>query len=76
MKPLVVDVRPLVSQRRPPLPAITHALSDLKPGQTLQVIAPFEPLPLYEFMRERGYSHRTEHLSDGSWVILFEENHP
>lgn len=68
--PLELDVRPLVQQKSPPLPAILDAVSRLSPGQSLRLIAPFEPEPLYELLAKRGFSHETRQRDDGAWEIL------
>ena len=68
---LELDVRPLVASRRPPLPAILDAVSRLASGQALRLIAPFEPVPLYAVLADRGYSHETTTRADGTWVVIF-----
>lgn len=71
LPPLEFDARPLFASGRPPLPSILMVLSRLKPGQRLQLIAPFEPLPLYELLRARGYTPVPRQRKDGAWEILF-----
>ncbi|MGC4074125.1 MAG: DUF2249 domain-containing protein [Nibricoccus sp.] len=72
--PLELDVRPLCAGGRPPMPAILDALGRLAPGQSLRLIAPFEPVPLYDFMGQRGFTHETSEREAGVWIILFTEN--
>lgn len=69
--PLELDVRALVARQRPPLPAIQQAIAQLEPGQALRLIAPFEPVPLYEFMQARGFSHMTTETEPGVWTVVF-----
>ncbi len=69
--PLELDVRPLVTAGRPPLPAILNAVSRLEPGQSLRLLAPFEPTPLYARLRERGLVPESTARADGSWEIMF-----
>lgn len=69
--PLVLDVRPLCASQRPPLPAILEAVARLAPGQPLQLIAPFEPVPLYELLGQQGFEHVTLSRDDGAWEITF-----
>jgi len=66
-----LDVRPLVAERRPPLPAILNAINRLGPGQSLRLTVPFEPMPLYAMLRDRGFSHETSRGPDGTWVVVF-----
>lgn len=71
LQPLELDVRPLCARQRPPLPAIQQAIAQLEPGQSLRLIAPFEPVPLYEFMATRGFSHESRETEPGTWTVLF-----
>ena len=70
-QPLELDVRPLVAKRHPPLPAIQQAVARLAPGQALRLIAPFEPAPLYEFMKARGFAHEARETEPGVWTVVF-----
>jgi uncharacterized protein (DUF2249 family) len=69
--PLELDVRPICAKKRPPMPAIIEALAQLEPGQPLRLIAPFEPVPLYDFMRQRGFAHESSEIEPGVWAVLF-----
>lgn len=68
---LDVDVRPLVTRRLPPLPAILDAVRSLGPGKSLRLTAPFEPTPLYALLGQRGYRHEATCSEDGTWVVIF-----
>lgn len=61
----------MVAAQRPPLPAILSAISALKPGQALLLIAPFEPAPLYDLLAQRGFTHASRRRGDGDWEITF-----
>jgi uncharacterized protein (DUF2249 family) len=67
-----LDVRPMFERQMAPLPAILGVVNRLEPGQSLRLIAPFEPKPLYELLGQRGYSARKNARADGAWEILFE----
>lgn len=69
--PLELDVRPLFAAGKPPLGPILNAVHRLLPGQALRLIAPIEPLPLYDLLRERGLNPEPQHRDDGAWEILF-----
>lgn len=71
LPPLELDVRPLCVQKRPPMPAILSAVAELAPGQALQLSVPFEPVPLYEFLRARGFTHDSREVEPGLWIVLF-----
>jgi uncharacterized protein (DUF2249 family) len=68
---LELDVRPLVATGRPPLAVIMDAVNRLEPGQSLRLIAPFEPKPLYALLRTRGFIADPQSRADGAWEITF-----
>lgn len=69
--PLELDIRPLCSAQRAPLPAILDAVAKLSPGQPFRLIAPFEPAPLYQLLGQQGFTHTTHTRDDGAWEIVF-----
>lgn len=71
LPPLELDVRPLFASGRPPLPAILNAVNRLQPGQALRLVAPFPPVPLYDLLRERGFTAEPREREDGAWEVLF-----
>lgn len=71
MPSLDLDVRPLFAAGQPPLAPILNAVNRLAPGQALRLIAPIEPLPLYDLLRQRGLTPEPRHRDDGAWEILF-----
>lgn len=66
-----LDVRPVLEQDGEPFVQIIEAAERILPGQSLVLIAPFEPEPLYGVLGERGFSHETERVAAGEWVVLF-----
>lgn len=71
LPPLELDVRPLLANKRPPLPAIMDAVSQLEDGQSLRLTAPFDPAPLRDLLSERGFDNTTSETSPGVWVVVF-----
>ncbi len=69
--PLELDVRPIFAAGRPPLVPILNAVNRLLPGQSLRLIAPIQPVPLYQMLNERGFTPEPTERDDGSWEILF-----
>lgn len=67
----LLDVRPELEQGGEPFVRIMEAAVGIEPGGTLVVIAPFEPVPLYAVLGERGFSHQTELVAAGEWVVQF-----
>ncbi|AEH37890.1 DUF2249 domain-containing protein [Halopiger xanaduensis] len=56
----------------PPFDDIMSALRTLNAGERLELIAPFEPKPLYNVLESRGYTYESEQR-DGVWHVLIEE---
>ena len=70
-EPLELDVRPLFASRQPPLPVIFDAVGRLAPGQRLRLIAPIEPVPLYDLLALQGFTHDTTQNEEGDWIVEF-----
>lgn len=69
--PFELDVRPLFATGRPPLVPILNAVNRLQPGQALRLIAPIQPIPLFDLLGQRGFTHEAKECEDGTWEILF-----
>ncbi len=69
--PVVLDVRPILARGEEPFSHIQQCVDGLGADQTLLLKAPFEPTPLYLFMRQRGYREQARQLVSGLWEILF-----
>ena len=67
----VLDVRPELEQGGEPFVRIMEAASSITPGETLVIIAPFEPVPLYGVLEARGFAHETERVAADEWVVCF-----
>lgn len=70
-QPLVVDTRPIFHRGESPCVEIDDAVSALKPGQTLVLLVPFEPVPLYMKLGAQGFAHTTSQEEDGTWRVEF-----
>jgi uncharacterized protein (DUF2249 family) len=68
---VVLDVSPILVRGEEPFSHIQRCVSELREGQSLLLKAPFEPTPLYVFMRQRGYQEHAKQLPSGLWEILF-----
>lgn len=69
--PLVVDTRPVFSRGGTPCSVIDDAVRELKPGQPLVLLVPFEPVPLYAKLGNLGFEHSAQELPDGVWRAEF-----
>jgi len=67
----VLDVRPELAQGGEPFVRIMEAASTIQPGSSLVIIAPFEPVPLYDVLGERGFAHATEKVASDEWIVQF-----
>jgi uncharacterized protein (DUF2249 family) len=67
----VLDVRPDLERGDEPFVRIMEAASAIQPGRTLVIIAPFEPVPLYDVLAARGFSHETAMVAADEWVVRF-----
>jgi uncharacterized protein (DUF2249 family) len=67
----VLDVRPELEQGGEPFVRIMEAAANITPGETLVIVAPFEPVPLYAVLEGRGFGHETERVAADEWVVCF-----
>jgi uncharacterized protein (DUF2249 family) len=65
----VLDVREIDGE---PFGEIMAALESLGDQKTLLLINNFEPVPLYEPLSERGFTHETEQVSAEEWHVEIE----
>lgn len=71
VQPFTLDVRPILESGGSPCGAIESAVAKLIPGQSLVVLVPFEPVPLYAKLGNCGFIHETRQLPDGTWRVEF-----
>ncbi|SNZ03239.1 Uncharacterized conserved protein, DUF2249 family [Natronoarchaeum philippinense] len=64
-----LDVREIDGE---PFGDIMAAVEDLSPGETLTLLNSFEPVPLYEVLERKGYSHETTQLDADLWRVEIE----
>lgn len=67
----LLDVRPELEQGGEPFVRIMEAALAIKPGGTLVIVAPFEPVPLYAVLGAQGFAHETEKVATDEWVVCF-----
>lgn len=67
----ILDVRPELAQGGEPFERILTAAIGIPAGESLVLIAPFEPAPLYSVLGARGFSHTTTKVTDDEWVVRF-----
>lgn len=69
---LTLDVRQLLARGESPCGAIEDAASQVDVGQSLVLLVPFEPVPLYAKLGQQGFEAQPELLDDGTWRVTFE----
>jgi uncharacterized protein (DUF2249 family) len=66
-----LDVRPLLRAGQEPFQAIMAAVGTLAPGESLRLIVPFRPVPLFSVMANHGFSASDRPLGGGDWEVVF-----
>lgn len=67
----VLDVRQELAEGGEPFARIMTAATQIEPGQSLVIVAPFEPAPLYTALGSRGMSHATVCVAADEWIVRF-----
>ena len=60
-----LDVRPILSGGVDPFEKIMATLKEIKDTDTLKIINTFEPVPLLNVLKGKGYDYRTERPVEG-----------
>ncbi len=71
---VLLDVRADIQAGNEPCSRIMAFAKQLNEGDTLQLIAPFEPVPLYEVLGREGFVHEARDLGGGDWEVRFTRN--
>jgi uncharacterized protein (DUF2249 family) len=66
-----LDVRPLLARGEEPFGAIMAAAGRMQPGQSLRLLASFEPAPLFAVLGKRGFRSASRQLDPDTWEVLF-----
>jgi uncharacterized protein (DUF2249 family) len=66
-----LDVRLILADGGEPFVLIMETAAPLRAGESLLLTAPFEPVPLYAALAQRGFARQTEEVNAGEWWILF-----
>lgn len=70
-KIVTLDVREDIRAGRQPCSLITSTVAGLKPDESLRLLAPFEPTPLFEVLGQQGFAHKAQPLGGGDWEVFF-----
>ncbi|GMW07625.1 MAG: hypothetical protein AMXMBFR8_24210 [Nevskiales bacterium] len=66
-----LDVRPILRDGGEPFAQIMETVASLAPEQTLRLVAPFKPVPLFQVLGSKGFSHEARALDGGDWEVFF-----
>jgi len=66
------DVREDLRNGQEPFSKIMLVVSTLAPDDVLELIAPFQPAPLYKVLAKQGLAYTAEQLGDGDWKVTFQ----
>ncbi len=67
---ITLDVRPILDSGKDPLNLILNEIKRVNRGNALMIINSFEPIPLYDLLGKKGFSHWTE-FKDDYWNVYF-----
>lgn len=68
---VVLDVREELSLKKEPFDKIMGVVKELKVGQTLELHAPFNTVPLHAVLKRRGFEHTSEKIERKHWKMLY-----
>jgi uncharacterized protein (DUF2249 family) len=68
---VALDVRPMLARGEEPFHAVMTAAAAVPVGQALRLRAGFEPLPLYDVLAGRGFSHWSRQSGPDDWETIF-----
>jgi uncharacterized protein (DUF2249 family) len=68
---ITLDVREDIKAGREPFSTIMAAVGRLAAKQSLLLIAPFEPVPLFHVLAKRGFAHVSKQTPAGDWQVVF-----
>jgi uncharacterized protein (DUF2249 family) len=71
---VTLDVREDIRNGREPFSKIMSTVWELRPEQSLLLIAPFEPAPLFAVLNKQGFAHEARQIENGDWEVLFTRN--
>jgi uncharacterized protein (DUF2249 family) len=70
-KVVKLDVREDLRRGREPFSKIMMTVAQLKDDESLLLIVPFEPAPLFAVLARQGFSHVSKPAGSGDWEVLF-----
>lgn len=69
---VLIDLIQILADGEDPYAQILEAASAIDASETLEVVAPFEPIVIYHIMENRGFAHQTYRTQQGGWRVVFQ----
>lgn len=66
-----LDVREDLRKGQEPFSRIMATVAELRDDDVLLLRATFEPVPLFNVLGKRGYTHEVEQLAPDDWAVRF-----
>ena len=66
---VLLDVRSDVEHDGEPYIRMMEVAQAIRPGETFVIIAPFEPIPLYDILRAQGFLYETQQVACDEWIV-------
>jgi uncharacterized protein (DUF2249 family) len=66
-----LDVRADFKSGQHPCDKIQNAISNVRAGEALRLLVPFEPVPLFDVAANKGLGHKSTQTAEGDWEIIF-----
>ena len=70
-KNVKLDVRDDIRNGGEPFSKIMCTVAQLRPDENLLLVAPFEPVPLFQVLAGQGFHHEARQMESGDWEVLF-----
>ncbi len=61
----------MMAEGKEPFDAIMGVVDGLEAGEEFELLAPLNPIPLYEVLGARGFDHETQALDGGDYRVVF-----
>jgi uncharacterized protein (DUF2249 family) len=71
VKTVHLDVRDIMKKGEEPFNIIMQTVAKMNQGEALVLETIFEPVPLYDVLKKRGFIHQTETLGEDHYKIWF-----
>ena len=61
---VTLDVRPAIREGKDPFNEIMATIKDFSDGEVLKIVNTFEPAPIINVLKQKGFISKVEHISD------------